>query len=208
MSHYTLHGIWASGPTYKVALMLALTGAKFDYVHVDLMKGAQKQPDYLKKNPFGVVPTLVSNSTGHVYCQSGAILEHLAHASGKYQGQTVEEQHSAKEWVYWGWDRLARGVYRSRAAKLGFMKAAPDVVDHYRTEGLNALKFLDERLAGQKWVAGSNQPTYPDIDLYGVVHYVPQAGMDLKDFPHVAAWAAKIEALPHFAEPDALMSKS
>ncbi|HAH09769.1 MAG TPA: hypothetical protein DCL48_06680 [Alphaproteobacteria bacterium] len=87
------------------------------------------------------------------------------------------------------------------------MKMPPDVADHYRADALSALKFLDERLAAHKWIAGGAQPTYADIDLYGVVHYVPQAGMDLSDFPHVAAWAAKIEALPHFAQPEALMSK-
>jgi glutathione S-transferase len=187
--------------------MLALTGTKFDYVHVDLMKGAQKQPDYLKKNPFGVVPTLVSNATGQVYCQSAAILEHLAHASGKFQGQTAEEQHSAKEWVFWGWDRLARGVYRTRAVKFGFMKLPADVADHYKTEAINGLKFLDDRLASHKWVAGGGQPTYADIDLYGVVHYAPQGGIALSEYPHVAAWATKIEALPHFAQPEALMTK-
>src|SRR5262245_26543269 len=30
---FTLHGIWLSGPTYKVALMLSLCGEPFDYVH-------------------------------------------------------------------------------------------------------------------------------------------------------------------------------
>jgi glutathione S-transferase len=187
--------------------MLALTGTKFDYVHVDLMKGAQKQPDYVAKNPFGVVPTLISNRTGQVYCQSATILEHLAHASGKFQGATAEEQHSAKEWVFWGWDRLARGIYRSRAVKFGFLKLSQDVAEHYATEGANALKFLDDRLGKHKWIAGGAQPTWADVDLYGVVHYAPQGGFDLKAYPHVAGWAARIEALPNFAQPEALMSK-
>lgn len=206
-SHYTLHGVWASGPTYKVALMLALTDTKFDYRHVDLQKGAQKQPDYLKQNPFGVVPTLISNKTGQAYCQSGAILEHLAHATGKFQGETVEELHRAREWAFWGWDRLARGIYRPRAAALGFAKFPPDVLEHYKTEGLNGLKFLNERLTTNKWVAGGNKPTYADIDIYGVVFYAPQAGVDLKDFPHVASWADRIEKLPHYKKPEDLMSK-
>ena len=31
-ARYTLHGIFASGPTYKVGLMLSLAGEPFDYV--------------------------------------------------------------------------------------------------------------------------------------------------------------------------------
>jgi hypothetical protein len=36
MARYTLHGIFASGPTYKVGLMLRLTSQPFNYEHVDL----------------------------------------------------------------------------------------------------------------------------------------------------------------------------
>ena len=207
-AHYTLHGIWASGPAYKVALMLSLTGTKFDYVHVDLMKGAQKQPDYMVKNPIGVVPTLISNTTGRVYCQSSAILEHLAKASDKFVGDSEDEHERAREWTYWGWDRLAKGIYRTRAAKLGFAKFPQEVFDSTLADGMAGLKFLDDRLAKNTFVAGGKHPTFADIDLYGVVHYAPQAGIDLKDFPHVAAWVAKIEKLPHFAKPEDLMSKS
>ena len=33
---YKLHGVWLSGPTYKVGLMLALTQQKFDYEFINL----------------------------------------------------------------------------------------------------------------------------------------------------------------------------
>ena len=58
MARYTLHGIFASGPTYKVALMLRLTGTPFDYEHVDLRAGAHKADAFLVKNRYGQVPVL------------------------------------------------------------------------------------------------------------------------------------------------------
>src|SRR3954469_14023052 len=42
-ARYTLHGIWASGPTYKAGLLLALAGEPFDYVHVDLRAGERSR---------------------------------------------------------------------------------------------------------------------------------------------------------------------
>ena len=131
MARYELHGIWASGPTYKVGLMLALAGVSYDYVHVDLASGAQRQPEYLSKNRFGVVPCLTDKQTGEHLCQSAAILEHLADAAGKFQGADAAERRQAREWVLWGWDRLARGVYRPRAYKFGFWKASEEVEAHY-----------------------------------------------------------------------------
>ena len=40
---YILHGVWLSGPTYKVGLMLSLTGQKFDYEFVNLREGAHQK---------------------------------------------------------------------------------------------------------------------------------------------------------------------
>ena len=61
-ARYALYGIWASGPTYKVGLMLALAREAFEYVHVNLREGEHKKPEYLAKQRFGQVPLLVGNS--------------------------------------------------------------------------------------------------------------------------------------------------
>lgn len=164
---YTLHGVWASGPTYKVGLMLALAGAPFDYVHVNLREGEHKKPEYLAKQRFGQVPLLVDNSNGRHLCQSASILEYLADATGRFGGASLDERIAAREWILWGWDRLARGIYRPRGAKAGFAKFPPEVLAHYESEGRAALTFLDERLAGRAWIVGEG-PTIADIDLYGV----------------------------------------
>jgi glutathione S-transferase len=205
-ARYQLHGIWASGPSYKVGLMLALAGEAFDYVHIDLQGGAHKQPDYLQRNRFGVVPCLVDTKTNETFCQSGAIMEHIAEATGKFAGASPAERREAREWLYWGWDRLARGIYRPRAHRFGFWKASDDVVAHYSEDGRNGLKALDAALEGRQWLVGAG-PTFADIDLYGVVVYAPQAGLDLGPYPNVRAWMQRIEALPGYQGPDVLLPK-
>ena len=206
-ARYALHGIWASGPTYKVGLMLALTGTPFDYVHVDMMKGAHKQPDFLALNRFGQVPCLQDRATGLTMSQSSAILEYLAETSGAFVGASPAERQAAREWVHWGNDRLSRGIYRSRAARFGFMKLGEDVAAHYSKEGEAALKELDGHMAGRDWLAGGAGPTFADVDLYGVIAYAGHGGFDVAAYPNVAAWAARIEALPGFAGIDALLPK-
>ncbi|MBL8550007.1 MAG: glutathione S-transferase family protein [Hyphomonadaceae bacterium] len=206
MARYELHGIWASGPCYKVGLMLALAGEAFDYVHVDLPGKAQKTPDYLARNRFGVVPCLVDKQTGETLCQSASILEHIAEASGKFLGANARERRQAREWSYWGWDRLARGIYRPRAYKFGFWKTSEEIAAHYADEGRAGLAVLEEALADKQWLVGAS-PTFADIDLYGVVAYAPQAGLDLGAYPNLKGWMARIEALPGFKGPDALLPK-
>jgi glutathione S-transferase len=205
-ARYTLHGIWASGPTYKVGLMLALAREAFDYIHVNLREGEHKKPEYLAKQRFGQVPLLVDNSNGRHLCQSASIIEYLADATGRFGGASLDERIAAQEWILWGWDRLARGVYRPRGAKAGFMQFPPEVLAHYEAEGRAALKFLDERLAGRAWIVGEGA-TMADIDLYGVAAYATQAGHDLSEYPNVSAWMQRFEALPGYAGPEELLPK-
>ena len=58
--------------------------------------------------------------------------------------------------------------------------------------------------SGRNWLVGEGL-TIADIDLYGVVYYAPDGGYDLSAYPHVAAWKARIEALPGYAAPQDLM---
>src|SRR4051812_26402215 len=140
-ARYTLHGIWLSGPTYKVGLFLSLAGEPFDYVQVNLREGEHKRPEYLAKQRFGQVPLIDDNSNGRHLCQSASILEYLADKTGKFGGATLEQRIEAREWVFWGWDRLTRGIYRTRAAKLGFANFPAEVLAHYEAEGQAALKI-------------------------------------------------------------------
>ena len=207
MTRYTLHGLWPSGPTYKVALMLSLLGEPFDYVHVDLRQGEQKSPEYLERNRFGVVPTLIDNRSNEAYCQSSAILQHLAEATGAFNGAAPGQRTVAREWVFWAGDRLSPGIYRTRAAKLGFAKFPADVVAHYEANAHGALKDLDAWLKHNDWIAGGATPTFGDVDIYGVVAYCGQAGIDLSDHEGVRHWISRVEALPGFESFDHLVPK-
>ena len=196
-ARYVLHGTWLSGPTYKVALMLSLLGRPFDYVHVDLRSGHNKQPSYLDKNRFGQVPCLVDTEKKLSLCQSGSILQYLADDAGQWSGATPEERIRAREWIFWDFDRLVPGIYRPRANKLGFRKDHESTLGVYLSDGNAALGVLEERLREGDWLVGG-QPTIADVDIYGVVSYAREAGYDLARYPHLTRWMARIEALPGF----------
>ncbi len=204
-NRFTLHGFWLSGPTYKVALMLSLSGEPFSYAHVDLRAGEHKSPDYLEKNRYGQVPCLTDGQAS--FCQSASILQYLADTLGKFDGATPQVRARIREWMFWDFDRLAPAIYRSRAYRAGFRQADDAVKTLYADEGKVALTVLDAELGKIKWLVGDH-PTIADIDLYGVVHYAGDGGFDLTAYPNISAWKARFESLPGFATPEHLMPQA
>jgi len=71
-----LFGYWRSSATYRVRIALALKSLDYQYEPINLLKGEQQSADYLKKNPSGLVPTLITDD-GRSIVQSLAIMEYL-----------------------------------------------------------------------------------------------------------------------------------
>jgi maleylacetoacetate isomerase/maleylpyruvate isomerase len=73
---WTLYSAWRATAPYRVRIGLALKGAAYDYVPIDLIKGEQREPAYKAVNPQGLTPAL-DLGDGHLLTQSLAILEWL-----------------------------------------------------------------------------------------------------------------------------------
>lgn len=201
---FTLDGIFLSGPTYKVGLMLALCGEPFAFNLVNLRAGEHKKPAYLAKNRYGQIPTLEDAKSGMILCQSASILEYLAAELGKFGGTDKAEACQAREWMFWDFDRFAPPIYRMRAQRFGFRSFAQAQAEGLVAEGNAALKVLDDHLKGRDWLVGKG-PTIADIDCYGVAHYAPQGGYDMSLYPNVVAWMKRVEALPGYGAPNVVI---
>lgn len=71
----TLYQYWRSSCSFRVRWALYHKGIPFRSVPVNLLKGEQRDPKYLRLNPSGGVPTLVNGDL--VISESMAILEWL-----------------------------------------------------------------------------------------------------------------------------------
>lgn len=70
-----LYGYFRSSAAYRVRIALHLKGLAFDQVPVHLVRGEQRAPAYLERNPQGLVPML--QHAGAWITQSLAIIEYL-----------------------------------------------------------------------------------------------------------------------------------
>src|SRR6476620_7138109 len=101
---FTIYGSPHSLPTYKVALMLCLSGEPFSFRYVSFQKGMHKMPEFLALSRWGQVPVLLDGKRVHL--QSAAIVEHLAETLGRFQGPDQPARQAVREWLYWNADAL------------------------------------------------------------------------------------------------------
>ena len=76
---------WPTPNGWKISIMLEECGLPYTVRYVDILKGDQFDPGYLKLNPKAVVPTLVHD--GNVIAESTVICEY---ADEVFDGQPLK----------------------------------------------------------------------------------------------------------------------
>jgi glutathione S-transferase len=199
---FTVYGSFTSSSSYKPMLFLALARIPYSFKTVNLKTGAQKLPDYLAVNRYGLVPAL--RHRGLTIVQSNVILDYLARATGKFEGASEQDRWRAREWLSWEADaiqNIARVRHFSR-----FRTVDPAVMEHFRPLAEAALTFMDQALQGRDWLVG-DACTIADIGCWGRMVFMAEGGMDIAGWPNVEVWSRRLEAMPGFALPYDLIPK-
>jgi glutathione S-transferase len=208
MKRFTLYGSPHSLPTYKVALMLRLSGEPFSFRYVSFQKEMHKAPEFLALSRWAQVPVLVDN--GRTYLQSAAIVEHLAETLGRFRGRDPETRQTVREWLYWDIDALFPPVFHSYGVQLGQrgllpISVDPAIADYHRKRAETALAVLDAHLADRDYLCAA-EPTIADLFCYGDVAFAEICAFDLNRWTNLAGWSARVTALAGFQAPFKLLA--
>jgi len=183
-----LHDFALSGNCWKVRLFLSLLGIPYESVPVDLLKGANRAPEFLAKNPLGQVPVLENGSV--TLRDSQAILVHLAPEEWLPRARLAENV----AWLSTAAHEVAEGPARLRlAARFGL------TIDEERARQLSTtvLNLVEAQLQRTTWLTG-DRPTVADVAVYPYLKLAPEGGVDLAPYSAIQAWFARFEALPGY----------
>lgn len=189
-----LYDVELSGNSYRVRLLLSLLGVKHELVTVDLMKGEQREPWFLKLNPRGQVPTL--DDDGTVVWDSMAILAYLARKYGGERWFTIDATEMAEvmQWLAVMENETLYGLGKARLiCKFKF----PGSLEDAQLLGRKGLDVLEQRLAANQWLA-LDRPTIADIGCFPYVALASEGEIPLDAYPSVRGWIDRIKSLPGF----------
>ena len=188
----------------KVRVYLKEKDLELPVVPVDLLKGENRTPEFLTKNPLGGLPVLELDDGTHL-TESLAIIEYLEdlHPNPPMIGTTPLERARVREL-----ERICElGVLGSIATIFqntspffaGRVKQTAEAADNARLRLGNALRVLDAQLAQHTFVAGP-RPTIADCTLLAALEFSVLGQIPIDPaLTHVHRWWQMMKTRPSAA---------
>ena len=185
----------------KVYIMLEETKLSYKEHFVDVWKGDQYDPDFVKINPNSKIPAIVDGDgpggKPYTVINSGAILMYLAEKTGKFLPTDMAKKYDVLQWLFF----QTSGVGPMFGQFTHFKLFAPKDKDNsysmvrYQTEVKRLYEVLEKRLAKSAYVAG-DEYSIADIATFPWTRNHDIQGVKWEDNPNLARWFKSIDERP------------
>ena len=188
---------WTTPNGRKVSMLLEELGVDYNVFPIDISKGEQFAPDFLKIAPNNRIPAIVDHDTGMQLMESGAIMLYLADKYDRFHVKGPEHWRMV-EWLMWQMGGLGpmlgqvHHFVKYNAGKSAYAE------ERYSTEARRLYNVLNTRLEGRDYVAGEDAGEYTiaDMSMFPWIARHDWQQIDLNDFPNVRDWYVRIANRP------------
>ncbi|MSQ71713.1 MAG: glutathione S-transferase family protein [Betaproteobacteria bacterium] len=183
----------------KIFIALEELALPYRVHNVDVWKGDQFKPEFVKINPNSKIPAIVDHEGpgGQPYTvfESGAILMYLAEKSGKLLPTETAARYEVIQWLM----IQLTGVGPAFGQTFHFKRFAPAGNDYaasrFLTEVRRLYEVLDQRLGSSPYLGGAAY-SIADVATFPWTRTHEVMGISWKDFPNVGKWFDVIAARP------------
>jgi GSH-dependent disulfide-bond oxidoreductase len=201
---------WTTPNGHKITIFLEEADLPYSIVPVNISKGEQFRPEFLRISPNNRIPAIVDDAPAgggrpvSVF-ESGAILQYLAEKTGKFLPQDLHSRVEVMQWLYWQMGGLGPMAGQNHHFRQCAPEKIPYAVDRYVNETNRLYGVLDRRLADREFVSGD----YSIADMASYPWVVPyeRQGQKLDDFPNLKRWFETIRVRPAVARAFELAKK-
>jgi len=183
----------------KIFLALEELELPYNTKFIDVWKGEQFTPEFIKINPNSKIPAIVDHDGpgGKPYAvfESGAILLYLAEKTGKLLSKDPRKRFDAIQWLM----VQLTGVGPTFGQWTHFTLFAPKdneySMSRYRTEMKRLYELLEKRL-GEAPYLGGDEYSIADVATFPWTRNHDAQGVKWADNPNLARWFDAIAARP------------
>ena len=190
---------WPTPNGHKITIFLEETGLPYQIFPVNIGKGEQFRPDFLKIAPNNRMPAIVDHEPAEPgppisVFESGAILLYLAEKTGRFVPLAVRDRVEVLQWLFWQMGGLGPMAGQNHHFSHYAPEKLPYAIERYVKETSRLYAVMDKRLADREFLAGA----YSIADMASYPWVVPheRQGQKLEDFPNLKRWFDAIHARP------------
>lgn len=190
---------WNTPNGRKISVALEEMGLPYTVVPVNISKGAQRAPDFLKLSPNGRIPAIVDpdgpDGKPVTVFESGAILLYLGEKTGKFLPKPLADRIPVLEWLMWQMGGF--GPMPGQVHHFLMVENEQDRrygLERYSTETRRLYGVLDRRLADHEFVAGPL--SVADFAILGWAWRHERHKVSFADYPNVGRWYDQLMARP------------
>jgi glutathione S-transferase len=183
--------------TRKVLTTLAEKGHQAEFIVVDLMKGEQKQPEHVARQPFGVVPVFEDDDGTRLY-ESRAIIRYL---DRKLAGTSLTPTDLKAYGLMEQFISVEASYFSSPSVTIAMQKlmgrGTPEASEKARKDLVKPLEVIDAHLGKHEYLAG-NSFSLAEVSWMPYVEFLHMAGETelLGKYKNVGAWWERISTRP------------
>jgi GST-like protein len=185
---------WDTPNGRKISVALEEMGLPYQVRPVNIGKGEQFAPEFLKISHNNRIPAIVDRDENFTLMESGAILLYLAEKTGKFLPTDKLKRYRVVEWLMWqmgGPGPMFGQVHHFVKYNKG---KAPYAEERYLKEAHRLYAVLDRRLAEHEFVA--DDYSVADIAIWPWVSRYEWQTVDLNQYPNVKRWYVTIANRP------------
>jgi GST-like protein len=195
---------WPTPNGWKITILLEELGVPYEIKYVNIGKGEQFEPSFLKIAPNNRMPAIIDpegpSSDGKwggepiSVFESGAILQYLGRKFGKFYPADERGRVAVEEWLFWQVGGLGPMAGQAHHFRKYAPEQVPYAIDRYTNEVNRLYGVMNKRLADRDFLAG--EYSIADMAAIGWVKPYKDQGQDLEDFPNLKRWFETLMARP------------
>jgi GST-like protein len=199
---------WPTPNGIKVHIMLEEVGLPYNVIGIDIAKGDQFDPEFLKISPNNKIPAIVDHDgpDGKPYrlFESGAILAYLAEkASSPLFPSDRARRYRVMQWLMFQVGGVGPMLGQANFFRKYCPEHVPYALDRYTREAARLYRVMDRHLANSEYLA--DDYSIADIAVWPwIVPYFQ--GVDLGDFANLNRWFEAIRQRPAVTRGNAVLA--